>query len=395
MIRLSNAADRLQGQEMFQILAKAQELERQGKQIMHFELGDPDFNTPKNIVNACCDALKRGDTHYTNSRGVLELRIAAAESTARGARGFKPDLDQVIVTPSGNAQIFYAIGCTVNPGEEVIVPDPGFASYFGILNFYGINPARVQLKEENKFRLNPEDVEKAVTDKTRLIIINSPSNPTGAVMTEDQIRAVYEIAKKHDLWLLTDEVYRRTVYDDSDAKFFSPSVIDKCKERTIVVNSFSKSYAMTGWRIGTATAPSHLIEKMALLIETTTSCVSPFIQRAAIEALNGSQDFSDYMRQEYKRRREVIVKGLNSLPGVSCVKPDGAFYAFPNITETGMNSREFSDFMLDSAGVALAPGTVFGQYGEGYARLSYATSVENIEIGIDRIQYALKHKKFT
>ena len=269
MKRLSDAACRLEGQKMFQILARANELERQGKEILHFELGDPDFNTPQNIVEAACKSLKEGETHYAPSSGLLELKMGAADVTVR-SRGFKPDLDQLLVTAGANVQIYYAVASAVNPGEEVIVPDPGFVSYFSILKFVGANPVRVPLFEKNEFKLNPNDVEKAITDKTRMIIINSPSNPTGAVMTENEIKRIYEIAKKNDVYLLSDEIYARMVYKEANTNHFSPSRYDSCRERTIVINGFSKSYAMTGWRLGVVTGPSDLISKMGLLLEIVT-----------------------------------------------------------------------------------------------------------------------------
>jgi aspartate aminotransferase len=391
MRNLSNAAYKLQGQEMFQILTRARELEQQGKQILHFELGDPDFVTPENIINAACDFLKKGETHYASSKGLLELREAAADVTVR-SRGFRPDLDQLLVTPGANVQVYYAIACTINPGEEVIVPDPGFVSYFSIINFVGAIPVRTPLYEENEFRLNPDDVEKAITDKTKMIILNSPSNPTGAVMTEEEIERVYKIAEKYDIYLLSDEIYARMIYEDANTKFSSPSRFDHCKERTIVVNGFSKSYAMTGWRLGVVTGPVELIDKMRLLLETTTSCVSPFIQRAGVEALRGSQKPPVDMINEYRKRRDILADGLNTLPGVSCLKPKGAFYLFPNIRATGLRSREFAEFVLNEAGVALAPGPVFGEYGEGYVRLTYANSIKNIETGIERMRDALENR---
>jgi len=392
MERISEAAKRLKGQEMFHILDKAQELEREGKHIIHFELGDPNFDTPKNIVNAACDSLRKGETHYTNSHGLLELRAAAARAMETGIRGFKPNLEQILVTPGANIQIYYSIACTTNPGEEVLVPDPGFVSYYSIINFLGVKPVRVPLHEKNEFRLNPSDVEKAITDKTKMIIINSPSNPTGSVMHESEIRDIYDLAKKNEIYLLSDEIYRRLTYANESTKFFSPSVIDKCKERSIIINGFSKAYAMTGWRIGVVIGPSDVVSKMNLLLETTSSCVSPFIQRGGIEALSGDQEPVNKMAKEYKRRRDVISEGLNTLPGVRCITPQGAIYAFPNISGTKFNSREFSDFMLNEAGVAVAPGPIFGEYGEGYIRLSYANSIENIENGISRMKYALQNR---
>ena len=388
MKRLSDAACRLEGQKMFQILARANELERQGKEILHFELGDPDFNTPQNIVEAACKSLKDGETHYAPSSGLLELKMGAADVTVR-SRGFKPDLDQLLVTAGANVQIYYAVASAVNPGEEVIVPDPGFVSYFSILKFVGANPVRVPLFEKNEFKLNPNDVEKAITDKTRMIIINSPSNPTGAVMTENEIKRIYEIAKKNDVYLLSDEIYARMVYKEANTNHFSPSRYDSCRERTIVINGFSKSYAMTGWRLGVVTGPSDLISKMGLLLETTSSCVSPFIQKAGLEALYGDKEPVAKMMDEFRQRRDVIVEGLNSLPGVTCIKPKGAFYAFPNITKTGLTSEEFAERMLNEAGVALAPGPIFGENGEGYVRMCYCNSMENIKKAIGKMKNVL------
>lgn len=394
MKKLSDAAHKLEGQRMFQILAKARELERQGKEILHFELGDPDFNTPGNIVDAVVKALKNGDTHYAPSSGLPELKKAAADVTVR-SRGFRPEPEQLLVCPGANVMIYYAAACVVNPGEEVIVPDPGFVSYFSILKFLGIKIVRVHLHEENEFRLNPDDVQKAITPRTRMIIMNSPSNPTGAVMTEDEIKELYEIAKQNDVYLLSDEIYARMIYEDTGIKHYSPSRYDHCKERTILVNGFSKSYAMTGWRLGVVTGPAEVISKMGLLLETTTSCVSPFIQRAGIEALKGNQEPIIKMVGEFRKRRDIIVKGLNSLPGVTCLKPQGAFYVFPNIKGTGLTSEEFAELMLSQAGVALAPGTIFGENGEGYVRLCYANSIETINKAIERMRIVLEERNYS
>ncbi len=393
MKKLSDAAHKLEGQRMFQILAKARELERQGKEILHFELGDPDFNTPGNIVDAVVKALKNGDTHYAPSSGLPELKKAATDVTVR-SRGFRPEPEQLLVCPGANVMIYYAAACVVNPGEEVIVPDPGFVSYFSILKFLGIKIVRIRLHEENEFRLNPDDVQKAITPMTRMIIMNSPSNPTGAVMTEDEIKELYEIAKKNDVYLLSDEIYARMIYEDAGIKHYSPSRYDHCKERTIIVNGFSKSYAMTGWRLGVVTGPAEVISKMGLLLETTTSCVSPFIQRAGIEALKGKQEPIIKMVGEFRKRRDIIVKGLNSLPGVTCLKPQGAFYVFPNIKRTGLTSEGFAELMLSQAGVALAPGPIFGEYAEGYVRLCYANSIETINKAIERMRIVLEERNF-
>lgn len=390
MRKLSDAAYRIEGQKMFQILSTAKFLEEQGKEILHFELGDPDFNTPENIVEAAAKAIKNGDTHYTSSSGLFELKEAAADVTIR-SRGFRPEPEQLLVCPGANVMIYYAAACVVNPGEEVIVPDPGFVSYFSILKFLGIKIVRVPLQEENEFRLNPDDVKKAITANTRMIILNSPSNPTGAVMTEEDIRKIYEIARENDIYILSDEIYARMIYEDAGTKHHSPSKFDHCKERVIIVNGFSKSYAMTGWRLGVATGPAEVISKMGLLLETTTSCVSPFIQRAGIEALKGNQDQIVKMVQEFRHRRDVIVKGLNTLPGVTCLKPKGAFYVFPNIRKTGLTSEEFAELMLTKGGVAITPGNYFGEQGEGYVRLCYANSIETINRAIEKMRPILEH----
>ena len=376
---------------MFQILAKAKLLEQQGREILHFELGDPDFETPLNIVQAAYDAILSGETHYAPSSGLSELKKAAADVTSR-SRGFRPNMDQLLVCPGANVIIYYAAACTVNPGEEVIVPDPGFVSYYSILKFLGIKIVRIPLKEKNAFRLDPSDVEKAVTNKTRMIIMNSPSNPTGAVMTRGEIEKIYRIAEKHDVYLLSDEIYARMIYKDAHTEHFSPSWYDHCEERTIIVNGFSKSYAMTGWRLGVATGPSKVIAKMGLLLETTTSCVSPFIQKAGMEALTGSQEPIIQMVQKFRNRRDNIVHRLNSLPGISCLTPKGAFYVFPNITQTGWTSDKFADVMLKEAGVAIAPGPIFGEYAEGYVRFSYANSIENTNKAIEKMRPVLEKR---
>ena len=372
---------------MFQIMTHALELERQGKNIIHFELGDPDFQTPRHIVEAGIKALEAGRTHYAPPGGIYELKKAAAEVTLH-SRGFMPSLSQLLVCPGANIMIYYAAACVLEPGDEVIVPDPCFVSYISILKFIDISIKRVQLHEENEFRLLPSHVECAITPKTKMIILNSPSNPTGAVSSAEDIREVYKIAKRNNLFLLSDEIYARMIYD-SDAEHFSPSIFDHCEERTILVNGFSKSYAMTGWRLGVLTAPEFLIAKMTLLQETLLSCVPPFVQYAGISALTSSQEKIFEMVDEYRQRRNLLVNGLNSLPGIRCVKPKGAFYAFPNIKGTGMSSEEFSTIMIDKAGVAVAPGNIFGPSGEGYVRLCYVNSLENIEKAIGRMRNVL------
>jgi aspartate aminotransferase len=385
---LSKIAQKIEGRASFKVLDKAKLLERQGEKVIHFEIGDPDFDTPAHIVDAAYQAMKSGQTHYVSSMGILDLRTAAMEATLH-SRGFRPDLEQVLIAPGTNILIYLAIKCLVNPGEEVVVCDPGFPTYYSGIDLCGAVLVRVPLLEKNGFRMDPNDVKKAITPKTRLIIINSPHNPTGAVMAPREIDEIYKIAKDSGVYLLSDEIYSRMMY--SQAEFRSPSSNDACRHTTIVANGFSKAFAMTGWRLGVAIGPREVIEKMGLFMQTLVSCVPPFIQRAGIAALEGSQSHNLEMMKTYKERRDLLVAGLNRIPGISCLNPEGAFYVFPNITKTGMTSEEFADFMLEKAKGALLPGTAFGMYGQGYARLAYSTSVENIKEGLRRMEEALRN----
>ena len=386
MKKLSKLSKRIDGQPMFKLLDKVKKLEQEGRDIIHFEIGDPDFETPENIANAGIDAIKNGSTHYTSSFGLTEFRQKICETTEK-SRGFKPDLNQVLVTPGANIAIFYAISCIVDPGEEVIVPDPGFPTYYSIIKMCNVVPVRVPLLESNKFRMNPKDIENSITEKTRMIIINSPQNPTGSVMTEEEIKMTYDIAKKYDLFVYSDEIYARMIYKDS--VFSSPSIFDKCLERTIISNGFSKAFAMTGWRLGAVIGPSHVIEKMKLLLETTSSCVPPFIQKAGIEAIEGEQTSQKNMYVEYEKRRDLIVNGINSIPELTCVTPGGAFYVFVNIKKTGMTSETFCEYVLEDSGVAMLPGTSFGQFGEGFIRICYAVGQNEIKDALERIKKSI------
>ena len=386
MKKLSDLSNRIDGQPMFKLLDNVKKLENEGKDIIHFEIGDPDFETPKNISNAGIDAIKNGFTHYVSSSGLTEFREKICQTTEM-SRGFKPNLDQVLVTPGANIAIFYAISCIVNPGEEIIVPDPGFPTYYSTIKMCDAKAVRIPLLESNKFRMNPKDIENSITEKTRMIIINSPQNPTGSVMTEEEIRITYEIAKKHDLYLYSDEIYARMVYKDS--VFNSPSIYDKCQERTIISNGFSKAFAMTGWRLGAVIGPSNVVEKMKLLLETTSSCVPPFIQKAGIEAIEGEQTQQKIMYSEYEERRNMVVDGINSIPGLNCITPGGAFYVFVNIKKTGMTSESFCEYILEDSGVAILPGTSFGEFGEGFIRICYAISQNEIKNALERIKKSI------
>ena len=385
---LSEATYRIEGQPMFKVLDKVQKMEKDGENIIHFEIGDPDFDTPRHIIEAAYSSMKNGETHYTNSMGLYDMRVAVSEVTS-SSRGFAPSIDQVLITPGANIIIYLSIKCLVNPGEEVIFPDPGFPTYYSVIKFCNVVPVRIPLREENKFRMNPEDIRKAVTSKTKLIIINSPSNPTGSVMTPEEIDEVYRIAEENGIYLLSDEIYSRMMY--GDVQFHTPSSNDACKHTTIVLNGFSKAFAMTGWRLGVAIGPEEIIEKMGLLVQTLCSCVPPFIQRAGIAALKEDQTEIRHMMAIYEERRNLLVEGLNKIPGIRCLRNEGAIYIFPNITKTGMASEKFVDFILEKAKVAILPGTNFGNYGEGYVRLTYATGVEYIKEGLKRISKALNN----
>lgn len=392
MSNFSKASEELEGQKMFQILAQCKELEKQGKEIIHFEIGDPDFDTPKNVVEKCVDEIRSGNTHYSSSAGLESFREMASQRTLK-SRGFKPALDQILVTQGANIQIYYALACIADAGDEIITMDPCFVSYRSIFKFLGLKGVFVKLKERNKFRLNPKDLEKAISKKTKAILINSPNNPTGSLMTQKEIEEVYEISKKNNLWLISDEVYGRIVYTDNNIKFSSPSIFDKCLERTVIIHSFSKSYAMTGWRIGAVTGPKELIKRMALLLETIASCVSPFIQSAAEEAISGDQTYIDKMLDIFRDRRDLMHELINELDLISSVKPEGAFYTFVNVKKTGLSDIEFSKRLLLEQGVATCPGSFFGEGGRGYVRFCFATNEKNIRKGIKKVGNFIKDIK--
>lgn len=380
--RLSDAALRLQGQPMFKLLSKIKERERNGEQILHFEIGDPDFTTPDNIINSSYSAMKNGLTHYSDSFGDYSLRETIANANQR-FRGFVPDINQILITPGANISIYYALRCLLNPGDEVIISDPCFATYISVINFCGVIPITVKLKEENEFRMDPNDVLDKITEKTKLIIVNSPHNPTGAVMSSKELEEIANIAIDNNIYLYLDEIYRELIY--GNIKFYSPSIIDCCKSHIIVADGFSKAYAMTGWRLGYIIGPSDVIDKMRLLLESTSSCVPTFIQKAGIEALTNSKSSIEMMINSYKRRRDLLVDGLNSIDGISCLKPDGAFYVFPNIINTGIDCNTFALKVLNECNIGLLPGTDFGNAGYGHLRLCYATSDDNIIECISRL----------
>lgn len=384
---LSKITNNLIGQPMFDLLARAQEMERKGRKIIHFEIGDPIFNSPSHAISAAKAALDNNLTHYTNSMGMREFREAVADYIELNY-GFKPSIDQVLICPA-NAVIDFVSRCVVNQGEEVIYPDPGFPTYHSVVNYNGMIPVPIQLKEENNFRMNPDDVAKKITDKTRLIIINTPQNPTGSVMTKEEIAEMADIAERRDVYLLSDEVYSKITFGKNH---YSASIADQCKEITIILGSLSKIYSMSGWRLGYAVGPEKVIQKMGLLLETIISCLPAFVQLGGRAALLGDQSFLTKRIEILKERRDLLVKGLNNLPGMSCILPEGAFYTFPNIKNTGLNSDEYSERLLQETGVCLLPGTCFGEFGKDYIRLCYAsTDLETIEETLNKMKEF--HKK--
>ncbi|MFQ6086938.1 MAG: pyridoxal phosphate-dependent aminotransferase, partial [Candidatus Bathyarchaeia archaeon] len=367
---------------------KAKALERQGRDIVHLEIGEPDFDTPVNIKEAAVKALYAGYTHYVPAAGIPELRETIAEYISK-TRNIEVDPEEVVVTPGAKPIMFFSILALVNPGEEVMYPNPGFPIYESVINFVGAKPVPIPLKEENDFRLDLKYIKENITNKTKMIIINSPENPTGGVLNREDLKAIADyIADRDDMFVLSDEVYSRTIYEGEHESIAS---LPEMKEKTILLDGFSKTYAMTGWRLGYGVMRKDLAQKVTQLMINSNSCTCAFVQMAGIEALRGPQDEAEKMNAEFKKRREVIVPGLNNIEGITCRKPRGAFYVFPNITGTGMDCNKLSDYLLNNAGVAVLPGTAFGQHGEGYLRLSFANSIENIKKALDRVSEALEN----
>jgi aspartate aminotransferase len=375
----------IQGQPMFKVIDKVKRLEAQGHHIVHLEIGDPDFSTPRHVIEAAQRSLDLGETHYGSSWGLADFIETIRQATHK-SRGFLPDVDQVLVTPGANIAIFYAIFCLVNPGHEVLVPNPGFPTYLSSISMCGAKAVSYPLNDKNGFRMRAADIEPFITPNTRLLIINSPQNPTGAITEPEHLKEIFELAEKHDLYIYSDEIYSRMVYEEG--RFFSIASLDQARERVILSNGFSKAFAMTGWRLGSVIAPKVVAERMMMLLQTTSSCVSAFVQRAGIAAIEGDQDPVRDMMATYRRRRDLLVQGLNAIPGIQCHLPGGAFYAFPNISSFGLSSEEFADVMLEKANVALLPGSNFGSQGEGFIRMVYASSEANIHMALERMAEA-------
>ena len=380
-MKLARCMSRLGTETAFEVLVRARALEAQGRDVIHLEIGEPDFDTPSNIVEAAIEALRRGETHYTPSAGILPLREAIAEEVGR-MRGITVSPDEVVVTPGAKPIIFFSLLALAEPGDEVIYPNPGFPIYESMINFVGATPVPIPLREEREFRFDVDELRSKVTSRTRLIILNSPHNPTGGVLSRKDLGAIAELALQHDLMVLSDEVYSRILYE---GEHVSVASFPGLKERTIILDGFSKTYAMTGWRLGYGVMRTDLAACINRLMVNSASCTAAFTQWAGVEALRGPQEAPARMVAAFRERRDAVVAGLRSIPGVTCVEPKGAFYVFPNITATGMPSKLFADSLLEKAGVAALSGTSFGAYGEGYVRLSYANSLENLRRAVERI----------
>ncbi len=386
MPELSSAANRVYGEAAFDVLGKARALEAKGREILHFEIGEPDMETPDHIAGAGIRAIREKQTHYVSPAGLEELRVAVAREVAK-TRGFTPDLEQILITPGLKPAIFFTMVAVMDPGDEVIIPDPAYPTYGSVTSMANAVPVPVPLREENGFRLDPDDVAARITDRTKLLILNSPHNPTGSVMAPDELAAIHRLAEKHDFFVLSDEIYSKLVYGDLPGGI-APSITshDQVRERHILLDGFSKIYAMTGWRLGYMVVPHAMVKPMWNYMVSAVSCTAAFTQLAGVEALTGDQGHIAPMVDRFAAKRDRMVTGLNQVPGFSCALPGGAFYAFPNIRETGMTSQACADYILDRAGVAVVPGTAFGQFGEGYLRFSYATDLSVIDRAVDQLK---------
>jgi aspartate aminotransferase len=381
-LQLARRMSRLGTETAFEVLNKARALERQGKNIIHLEIGEPDFDTPSNVVEAAVDALHKGWTHYGPSAGLPDLRQTIAEYVSR-TRGVKATADEVVVVPGGKPIIFYTILSLIDEGDEVVYPNPGFPIYESMINYVGGKAVPIALREERDFSVDVNELAALINNRTKLIILNSPHNPTGGVMPRKDVEQVARMIGDRNILVLSDEIYSRLLFD---GEHFSIMSVPGMQERTILLDGFSKTYAMTGWRMGYGVMRPDLAAQMTRLMTNSNSCTASFTQMAGIEALRGDQSSVDHMCAEFKRRRDVFVAGLNNVKGFSCRMPHGAFYVFPNITKTGWKSKPLADALLEQAGVAALSGTAFGDFGEGYLRFSVANSLENLQQALERIE---------
>src|SRR5262245_15446369 len=373
----------VRGEGAFEMLGRANELERQGRRIIHLEIGEPDFDTPEPIVRAGVDWLQKGATHYSPVPGVWELRTAIARHLS-GHHSQEIDPKNVIVTPGAKMMIFSIIQSVLDPGDEVICPDPAYPAYEAAIRMAGATPVPVRLEESKQFRFDFNELARQITSRTKMIVINSPQNPTGGVLTFDDLKRIADLARKHDLLILSDEIYSEIYYAERPASILDvPNILD----RVFIVNGFSKIYAMTGWRLGYGVVPADTFPSIELFLNNSVSSTATFTQQAALQAFTPETDAqTQKMVAEFHKRRDVFADGLNSIPGIRCLKPLGAFYLFPNISGVGLSSDEFANRLLNEAGVAALPGTAFGDYGKGYLRFSFASSLANIETALERIR---------
>lgn len=379
MRALAQSLARLGTESAFEVLARAKALEADGRRIIHLQIGEPDFDTPPHVVEAAAQALRDGHTHYCPAPGIPELREAAAAYLSR-TRGLAIEPGRVLVTPGAKPFLFFGVLATCDPGDEVIYPNPGFPIYESVIRWSGATPVPLPITEDRGFAFTAQDVADRLTARTRLIILNSPANPTGGVVPGDVVDELADVLAEHDCWILSDEVYSEMVYEGEHASIASrPGMLD----RTILLDGFSKTFAMTGWRLGYAAVPEPLVEPLTRLFINCHSCTPPATQLAGVAALTGPWDAVEAMMAEFRARRRLVVDGLNAIPGVSCIEPAGAFYAFPNVTGTGMSARTLQDRLLEEAGVAMLAGTAFGAHGEGYMRVSYANSQENLREALE------------
>ena len=381
-MQLAEKMSRLGTESAFEVLAKARELEKQGKNIIHLEIGEPDFPTPAHVIEAGQRALDEGFTKYGPTPGFPELREAIAAYMSR-TRGIKVAAENVCVVPGGKPIMFFSMLALLEPGDEVIYPDPGFPIYESVIRFLGGKPIPVPLIESRGFSFDLNALRDGLSDKTKMVILNSPANPTGGVIPKEDLEKIAELLRHRDLVILSDEIYSRIFYETEPSSIVG---FDGMLEKTIILDGFSKTYSMTGWRLGFGVMPRWLADAVNQLMVNSNSCTASFTQRAGLAAIQGPQDCVTAMVAEFRRRRDVMVKGLNEIPGFRCVLPAGAFYAFPNITGTGMSAKELYSLLLNEAGVACLWGTAFGKYGDGYLRFSYANSLPNILEAIDRIR---------
>jgi aspartate aminotransferase len=382
-MRLASRMDSIGTETAFEAAARARALEATGRSVIHLEIGEPDFDTPANVRQAAKAALDAGATHYPPFAGIPDLRSAIAEDSA-ARKGFPIEPSQVFVTVGGKGVMVYAILALVDPGYEVIVPDPGYPIYESLTRFVGGTPVPIPIRMENEFRLDVDELASLITPRTKLLVVNSPANPTGGVLTRSDIERIAELAIRHDLLVLADEIYARILYDG--AEHVSLASLPGMVDRTIVLDGFSKTYAMTGWRLGYAIVPTWLEKAYGTLIINTVSGATAFAQAGAVEALRGPQGEVDDMVTEFRARRDLIVDGLNDIPGVRCLRPHGAFYVFPDISATGLSGAELADRLLPETGVCVLAGTAFGQVGRDHIRISYANSRENLTEALGRLR---------